>query len=517
MSMNSTDLALGKLRLDSIAASASYADDVLTLDDCQLKASGSNATLRGSIPFRVSLYEAQARPRAADMQMQLNAELTNADVLPLLFPFIGRAAGSGEVHLSIGGRLDDPRYYNGAPGRPAIALRGLRLDVPANDVEFSGVEAALTAAGDHFEIDRLYGVVNRGDFAVTQGTVGLTRGIPTDVDVAITADDVTLTKRRLYRAMGDAAVRMHGPLDRVQVDGDVTFSSLDYKRDWAELARESLRSKALIALREGARFQYPILRGMVVNLRVQANEVAFDTGAGTITADIDGGVVGPLAELIFHGDVRRLGGEFEYRKRRFEIESGYAENPSRTRFNPQYEITATSAETLKGVFVVDTQGNRRQRDANVRISVSGTLDRWPAPQIDVTVLNQGPGEDYAMAPAESLALLTWGDASPEASGDRVGEAMYSELIDRMGAQVAPHLGFSELQFEVDPQAPEETRIEFTKELSNRVAFTYGSTFQLGQEQRLEIDYQLDRHVGISGERNEEGKFGVDLKLEYDFR
>ncbi|MBT5709709.1 hypothetical protein HOI71_01600, partial [Candidatus Poribacteria bacterium] len=280
MSMNSTDLALGKLRLDSIAATASYAADVLTLDDCQLTASGSNATLRGSIPFHVSLYEAQARPRAADMQMQLNADLTNADVLPLLFPFIGRAAGSGEVHLSVRGRLDDPRYYNGAPGRPAIALRGLRLDVPANDVEFSGVEAALTADGDHFEIDRLDGVVNRGTFAVTQGTVGLTRGIPTDVDVAVTADDVTLTKRRLYRAMGDATVRMHGPLDRVQVDGDVTFSSLDYKRDWAELAREALQSKALIALREGARFQYPIVRGMVVNLRVRANEVAFDTGAG---------------------------------------------------------------------------------------------------------------------------------------------------------------------------------------------------------------------------------------------
>lgn len=516
MRLDSTDLALGKLRLDSVQARASYAADVLTLDNCELTASGSNATLRGSIPFIVSLYEAKAQPRDADMQIQLDARLENADVLPLLFPFIGRAYGTGEAHLNIGGRLDDPRYY----GSPAIVLRRLLLDIPANHLNLSGVEVVIAALGDRFQIDRLDGVVNgSGPFEVIQGTVGLTRGMPATVDIEATADDVLLAKPNLYRVVGDATVRMYGPLERVQVDGDVTLGQLEYKRDWVDLARASLQSKTLIALREGARFQYPVLRGMVVDLRVQANQedVVFDTGAGKISGDIDGYVVGPLTELIFHGDVRRLQGQFEYRRQRFEIESGYAENRSRTRFNPSYEITATSVDTLRGVTVVDTQGNARTRDANVRISVSGALDDGAAPQIDVTVLNQAPGEDYAMTPAESLALLTWGDASRAASGRRVGEAVYDELADRVGRQMASRIWLDDLTFDVDTVTPEDTRIQFTKELSDRVALTYGSTFQIGQEQRLEIDYQLDRHVGISGERNEEGKYGVDLKLEYEFR
>lgn len=516
MGMDSTDLALGKLRLESIAATATYADDVLTLDNCSVTASNSTATLRGSIPFTVSMYEAKAQPRDADMQMLLDAEFKNADILPLIFPFIGRAYGTGEAHVEIGGRLDDLRYY----GSSAVVLNGLRLDLPANHLELSGVEVAIAALGDRLEIIRLDGVVNdSGPFEVIRGTVGLARGWPATVDIEAVADHVLLSKPNLYRVVGDASVRMHGPLERVQVDGSITLSSLNYKRDWVDVARESLTSKALIALREGARFQYPILRGMVVDLRVHADEedVEFDTGAGILSGDIDGEVVGPLTELIFVGEARRLQGQFAYRGQRFDIESGYAENWDRTRFNPSYEITATSAETLRNVIVVDTQGNASTQDANVSISVSGALDDWAVPEIDVTVLNQAPGEDYAMTPAESMALLTWGDASRAASGINVGEAFYDELSDRFSRQMAPWLRLDDLTFDLDTVTPEDSRIQFTKELSRRVVLTYGSTFQLGQEQRLEMDYQIDRHIGISGERNEEGKYGVDLKLEYEFR
>jgi autotransporter translocation and assembly factor TamB len=513
MSMTSSDLALGKLRLDSIAATASYRDEVLTLDDCQLTASGSLAKLRGSMPFEVSLYEAKARPRDADMQMQFDATLPNADILPLLFPFIGRADGTGEAHMSIGGRLDDPIFGDGIPGRPAISLRGLRLDVPASNLVLSGVEVAISARGDRFQIDQLDGVANQGMFSA-RGTIGLTRGMPTSVDISLIADAVRLAKPPLYRALGDATLRMHGLLERVQIDGEVTLSNLNYRRDWMDLVRESLESKALIALREGARFQYPVVRGMVVDLQVHADaeDVAFDTGAGKVGGDIDGQIVGPLTELIFYGDVRRMQGEFAYRGHRFEIDAGYAVNGSTTVFNPRYEITATSMETLRGVRVIDTQGNRHDRDVDVTISVSGTLEQ-PSPEFDITVLNQGPGEDYAMTPTECIALLTVGSARPQATGD----ALSNEFVDIVGGRVGSYIGVTEVEVELDPDAPEETRIQFTKELSDRVVVTYGSTFQVGQEQRLEIDYQLDRHIGISGERNEEGKYGVDLKLEYEFR
>ncbi|MEO2003001.1 MAG: hypothetical protein ABGY41_02760, partial [Candidatus Poribacteria bacterium] len=92
-----------------------------------------------------------------------------------------------------------------------------------------------------------------------------------------------------------------------------------------------------------------------------------------------------------------------------------------------------------------------------------------------------------MTPAESMALLTWGDASRAASGINVGEAFYDELSDRFSRQMAPWLRLDDLTFDLDTVTPEDSRIQFTKELSKRVALTYGSTFQLGQEQRLEMD------------------------------
>ena len=72
------------------------------------------------------------------------------------------------------------------------------------------------------------------------------------------------------------------------------------------------------------------------------------------------------------------------------------------------------------------------------------------------------------------------------------------------------------QIDVSPDNFEQSRILLTKELSERLSVTYSSTFQLHTEPRIEVEYQIRRHFYIKGERNERGKYGVDLKLEQRF-
>ena len=86
----------------------------------------------------------------------------------------------------------------------------------------------------------------------------------------------------------------------------------------------------------------------------------------------------------------------------------------------------------------------------------------------------------------------------------------------LGRRLAKATGFSKTHFDVSPDNFEQSRFLLTKELSERLSVTYSSTFQLHTEPRIEVEYQIDRHIYIKGERNERGKYGVDLKLERRF-
>jgi hypothetical protein len=273
---------------------------------------------------------------------------------------------------------------------------------------------------------------------------------------------------------------------------------------------------------------YPIVRDLQLELNIVAPElkVISDLGRLEIEAFVNGKVVGPIQKPIFIGRIDLLEGEFSFFALNypFSIKSGsYIENRSQLEFNPWYEIYAETAEPIQNVPLETTDGQVNPKDLTVTARLSGYLnEKHQLPELEAEVLKKGAGEEYPqLAYGQIISILTGID--PFASGPSLtGSANPSDFFLRqsqryLGNQFAKYVGFREARFDISPDSFEKSRFLFTKELSERLAVTYSSTFQLHDAQpRIEIEYQIKQHISLKGERNEQGKFGIDLQLEQKF-
>jgi autotransporter translocation and assembly factor TamB len=160
---------------------------------------------------------------------------------------------------------------------------------------------------------------------------------------------------------------------------------------------------------------------------------------------------------------------------------------------------------------------------NVTAHLKGNLNEQQAlPEFEVEVLRQEPGEAYQLGQTQILSILALGRVDPSFSESIAGENIsLSDLALRqsgqyLGGRFASLVGLDEAQFELDTENIENSRFLFTKSLTNRLALTYASTFGLHGEPRIGVEYQIQRYLAVRGERNEQGKYAVDLKIEQRF-
>ncbi|MDA1190341.1 MAG: translocation/assembly module TamB domain-containing protein [Candidatus Poribacteria bacterium] len=521
--VSSQNLAVNDIQIEGLLLEAAYDNDLLRLKKGQFRASGNKVDIVGSLPFRVAILGGELRPLDQDIQLQVDSQIVNFDFVPLFFPTVARAEGTGRVRLTIGGTFDAMRTLG------AIEADHIRIEVPSNNLLIEDTSVRLVVQDDEVLIRDLSGRINGGQFDVSRTNphvVRLERGVPKSVDVTAALRNATFYEPGEYRATVSGSFRFAGAIDSIAVTGEVIPSRVEYLRDWDKLVAQNFQSKSRLLLQNKARFNYPVLRGMRLNdVAIQApGGIFLDTGNAKIEATIDGKIIGPLTELVFQGEVRLMEGRFTYRERVFQIERGSSSiwNTRADLFNPNYRIVASTVDPLRNVTVVDSQGASHRRDANVTATLTGTLEQAAPPELVATVLNRGAGEDYQMTPEQIAAVLTVGDANlaSEPNQQNLAAATESLAVD-MGVSlvtrdISRRLGL-DLDLDYDSAEPGDTRVQFTKELASRFQVSYSSTLQLGQEQRIEIDYQMNRNISISGERNEEGKYGVDLKLEYEFR
>jgi autotransporter translocation and assembly factor TamB len=507
------NLSVGMVPIANVSVRAAVEGGAMRLEAAEVVLSGSRVLVSGDIPLEFSLLAASVGIPARDFQVRVDAEIENLDFVPLIWPVVERARGRGSLRATIGGRWESPKY------RGTAQFDRVFLDMPSARLIVDSARGRLVLAEDALRVESASGTINDGSFVLT-GDVSLSKGLPEAVRLAATLRGPTFYEPDVYRATLDANLRAVGRLDNVQLSGDVTFASLRYEEDWQDFVDQNFRSKT--QLRQKARFNYPILQGLEVDVQVQGSRnIELRTALAQVDVGVDGEVVGPISELVFRGEASIQKGEFSYLRRRFTIDSGRVLNTDVGVFNPEYTITASTAEPLRGVLLPDVQGTPQRRDARVRMTLTGTLEKPLPPTFEVVVLNRAVGEEYALEPTQVVALLTFGDAGVDTGGGSLSSAAGGLLVEGaefyLGGVLAQTLGLRSLDVEVDPAQLEGTRVLFTKELSSKWALTYGSRLQLQQDQRIELEYRMTPHLSVVGERNEEGKVGVDLRVEYDFR
>jgi len=164
-------------------------------------------------------------------------------------------------------------------------------------------------------------------------------------------------------------------------------------------------------------------------------------------------------------------------------------------------------------------------------------------QYEITLNFNGPASKLTLAyrsdpplPANDIiTLLALGQTSSEAtarsggtsqSGTAGASAILSEAISsQLGGRLERLFGIT--RFRVDPglagvgstgsEQNAAARITVEQQIARNLTITYVSNVSSTQQQVIQVEYNVDRNVSIVGLRDQNGTFGIDIKIKKRFK
>ncbi len=529
------ELRINQVEVDQFTGSVTYEDRKIRIsgkqnDDAHLSIGNNHAALSALIPFHLSLLEFKAELLPEDIEGGLDIAIGDLDFLSLIFPQFAFTEGTGALNATLGGRFDSPVL------KGSTNLRALAFELPDSHIRLENGTVHLDLTEKGVNIQRITGDMNSGTFEIN----GVIQSDWFDVQridvVAELGEGTTFEKPGFYQLKCQSvnlqmkgAITTDGNLKLPPLRGSIRVKEGRYEQDWKQLVQDWVDKAAEVQFEVW--FDYPIVRDLQLDLDiivpnnfwVESNlgEIFPTVGEIEIETSINGEIVGPIQKPIFSGRVDLLEGKLSLSGgHQFEIQEGsYVENKNALEFNPWYEITAKTVEPIRNVQVPTTDGEIRTKDLRVVMHLNGYLKDKHKSEFREEVLRKDAGEEYQLTQQQILSILTLGGTDPldsEASSipTRVVQQYLSSRI--ASSRIAKVAGLRETRFDLSPDNFEQSRFLLTKELSQHLSLTYSSTFQLHTEPRIEVEYQISRYFYIKGERNERGKYGVDLKLEQRF-
>ena len=544
---DTSDLSINRANVDECGGAVAYQNGKLyTKEPARFVIGANRAELSGLIPFHLSLdrFQAKLPPPSPQGQVRtiegrLDVFIEDLESLPLIQPQVGFAEGSGSVNVTIGGQIDAPQL------KGVANFADLAFYLPDANINVKKTDVTVDFTNEGFQIRGWEGILNGGAYTADGygsshwhriGYVDLTatlEGGSTFEDYGlyrITCGEVNLfmkgavggdESRNLMIGNSSGSVEGLPP-----IQGTVRIVEGTYERRWQDLVNEWFDQAAKIQFEVWS--DYPVMRDLRFDLHVQAPNdfrVISNVGKLDIEVSIDGKLSGRIQKPSFIGRVNLLPrSEFTLESiiYPFTIEEGsYVENTKPFEFNPRYKIFAKTLDPIERVQVISTDGARRTRDVEISVHLSGYLredEQRHRSQFYADVLRRGAGEEYDLSQAQIISILATGDVaalerSPlGASLPFVFRPSYRYFGNRLGRLI----GMREPVVDINPTGDGKPRWLLSREIFERLLVTVNSTFQIHAEPRIEVEYRIKRGLSVTGERSEQGKYGVDLKLEQRF-
>lgn len=543
---DTSDLSINSAGVDECVGRIAYRNGKLFTEEPARLVIGSNrADFSGSIPFELSLdrfYANLPSPNESgqvdSIEGSLDVFIEDLEFVPLIQRQIGFAEGSGGVNVTIGGGIDTPRL------KGVANFAGLAFDITEAKLNVKETDVIVDFTNEGFEIRRWNGVLNGGAYrAAGYGSSNWHRLEYVDLTAELQGGS-TFEDPGLYRiTCGEVNVFMKGAVggdgsgglmvvdsgDSIQglppVQGTVRIEEGIYERHWKDLVNEWFDPAAKIQFEVWS--DYPIMRDLRFDLHVLAPSdfrMISNLGELDIEVSVEGKLSGRIQEPSFIGRVNLMPrGEFKLKgiDYPFMIEEGsYVENTNLREFNPSYDIYAKTLDPIERVRVIATNGTAHTRDVEISVHFSGYLkqdEQRHRPQFYADVLHAGAGEEYDLTTLQIISILATRDVGA------FGRSPLGFSLPIIAGSSSQYLGerFDEIigiHATLDvPTGGERTRFLLSRKIFERLLVTYSSTLrQIHGEPRIEVEYRMKRGLSVTGERSEQGTYGVDLKLEQRF-
>jgi translocation and assembly module TamB len=460
--------------------------DSLEIDPVTLRGTDTNLQISGSVQF--------AGRRTVGLR--LNGALD----LRLISGFVPNleARGPAQINASFEGTLDRPRIT----GRVHIENASARAaDFPTG---LSAIQGDVV-----FDATRLYfeniSAESGGGTLYLSGSVNYAES-PLRYDVSVRTDRVRIRYPVGMSWLLGGSLRLTGTPAAGLLTGKVTIERVT-------LTQGLEVSGLLVAAKEGITSpttSSPYLRNLQFDVEaLSAPDARMEWPGAQLQADANLRVRGTWEHPILLGHIHILSGDLYFAGNRYRVSRGDLNFSNPFRLDPILNVEATT--TIQ--------------------------------QYEITLNFNGPASKLTLAyrsdpplPANDIVtLLALGQTSSEAttrsggtaqSGTAGASAILSEAISsQLGGRLERLFGIT--RFRVDPGLTgvgstgsgqnAAARVTVEEQIARNLTITYVSNVGSTQQQVIQVEYNVDRNVSIVGLRDQNGTFGIDVKIKKRFQ
>jgi translocation and assembly module TamB len=445
-----------------------YGGGILQVSNAELKGSGTDINIRGSMPIH----------HPGDMDL---AALGTVD-LKILQDWTGGGQSSGQVKIQLNARGKLPR--------PSISGRVQFINAAylsdALPVGLESMNGEISIDGNRLEISNLSAKAGSGTLKLGGSAV---YGQNSTFNVALEAQSVRVRQNGV-RAIVNANLALNGDVGKSLLSGRVTVDKLSFSQnsDLADLVGQFSDDSTVS---ESSNF----IRGMKLNVSVQsADSLNLSSSQLSIAGAANLNVIGTAANPVILGRVALTGGEVFFLSKRFELQNG----------------TIAFANTLKTEPVVNLSATTTVEQYTITINLQGPLER----------LKTNYTSDPGLPAADIINLLAFGQTTAESASNSSSPASLgaeSAVAGAVGGQVASSVqkltGISQLS--INPLAGNNqtpgSQVAIQQRVSGNILLTFSTDVTSTQNASVQVQYQPRKNVSVSVLRDENGGYGLDVR------
>jgi len=483
----------GEARLDDLAVTisgvhlksqgglrAELANGRVTLDPLHITGEQTDLRAQGSL----SLKGAQQLDMAASGSINLKlAETIDPDLT---------ASGTTTFQVEAHGPLKNPGFQ----GRVDFENGSLALEDLANGL--SQVTGTLEFSQNRLQVKSLTAMTGGGLLSVT-GYLAYQHGIY--ADLTVTGNGIRIRYPQGVSSLADATLRLQGAQNNLLLSGNVMITRFSVSSDLDIAALAAQANTVQTVAPPSAPSNHVHLDVHVVS----SPQLNFQNAFAKLAGDVDLRLRGTVASPSLLGRVSLTEGNAIIAGTRYELQRGDIAFTNPVRIEPSIDLNATA----------------RVSDYDITLGLHGTPDK-----MSVTYRSDPP-----LPEADVVALLALGRTESE-------QRIYTEQQEQTGANPATDalLGgalnatvssrvqklFGAGSVKVDPNylgalGNSTSRIIVEEQLGRDLTLTYATNVNTTQQQLLQAEIAINRHVSLLVARDESGVFSMVVKATRRYR
>ncbi|MFC1607242.1 translocation/assembly module TamB domain-containing protein [Candidatus Latescibacterota bacterium] len=420
--------------------------------------------------------------------------------------------------LNLDGEVNASLNIDGARGDPSIQgnmdLSGVSFIVPGSTIPITNGAASVKFDRNSIQLDSLTVSIEKGtirssgnavhrnnklnelNLAVYANKLNINR--PKDYMLSVESVDITCTKRGKY----------------YDLDGKVFLGESRFIKDIQPRSIIPFTKKT----KRSTETPNPFAQQVRMNILLKSkSNLWIDNNLARIRFHPEIGLTGTLANPNFSGRLSVAEGYIIYLDKRFNIEHGALDFNDPSRLNPEIDLRAKT--------VLKSYQTYSKIPYDISLSITGPLDKTVLELTSVPQVTQ----------SDILTLLTVGATRKEITGvgtngsdASLGEILRTraevlssrQITGYFSKRVGTLLGLEEISIEgnlFDINKSSGPQLIASERINDRIGITYSTTVGHMNDQRVRLDYRLNKYFSLEGETDQKGRTGIDVKYKLRFK